>query len=43
MLQPGKMKEIGLEMVKFGISAVALQDIRGRDKDKEIRRALPYF
>jgi hypothetical protein len=28
MLQPGKMNEIRLEIMKFGISVVVLQEIR---------------
>jgi exonuclease III len=31
MLQPKKMNEIGLEIMKFGISVVSLQEIRWKE------------
>jgi hypothetical protein len=37
MLQPGKMNEIGLEILKFNSSILALLELDGMDKDKQIK------
>jgi len=43
MLQPGKMNEIGLEILKFNSNIVALLELDDMDKDKQIKNIIHYL
>jgi hypothetical protein len=43
MLQPWKMNEIGLEILKFNISVVALQEIRWHGQWQINKKIIHYF
>jgi hypothetical protein len=43
MLQPGKMNEIGLEITQFGISVVALQEIRWKGQGQINKKIYSLF
>jgi hypothetical protein len=40
MLQPGKMNEIGLEILKFNSNILALLELDDMDKDKQIKNII---